>query len=264
MVTENKVSIRPSDFVEGGAVPVDRNLLWEKCSFVLFTYTKKDGTPVATTVAAKINFKDDDGQEFEQHYSVGDPERFVPSKDGKTLIPVGAAVALSKSSNFYLLLSNLVSAGFPENKLDADISTLNGLYAYHMGIPEPKRAGLVRPAPADGKPARENVLSVPSKILRLPWEKKGAKTTAKAAPATEEAGEPDEAVSDAAISAVKTALGDGDSTTRQKVATALFKAKGLDQAVRDAAAKLVFTAEFQVALLANGYAIDGETITKAE
>ena len=132
--TVAKVSIRPSEMVEGGAVPVDRNLTWEKCRFALFNYTKKDGTVVATTTAAEIHYKDDDGQESVQNYSVGDPERFIPSKDGKTIVAVGAAQALSKSSNFYLLMNNLISAGFPENRLDADISTLDGLYTFNIGF----------------------------------------------------------------------------------------------------------------------------------
>src|SRR3990170_8564334 len=97
------VSIRPSNFVEGGAVPVDKNLLWKECRFNLFDYTRKSGEVVATTVAAKITYVDDDGTEYDQQYSVGDPERFMPSKDGKTLIATVEGSSLSKSSNFYIL-----------------------------------------------------------------------------------------------------------------------------------------------------------------
>ena len=58
------VSIRPSEFVEGGAVPVDRNLIWKECRFANFDYTKKDGTVVASTVSAKIVYLDDEGTEY--------------------------------------------------------------------------------------------------------------------------------------------------------------------------------------------------------
>ena len=249
------VSIRPSDFVEGGAVPVDRNLLWKECRFALFDYTKKSGEVVATTCAARITCVDDDGNEYVQHYSASDPERFVPSSDGKTLEPVGAAAALSQSSNFYILLNALVSAGFPEDKLEEDISTLDGLYAYHIGIPEPKRSGLMRQAPAEGTTVREKVISVPSQILQLPWEaKKGAKgATKKAAPAADDSAD---AAGDAA--AIATAmLEDSDSVTRQQVATKAIRDK------RPGLAKVVFQPEFEAMLLANGMSLDGEDITAA-
>jgi len=254
------ISIRPSEFAEGGAVPVDLNLLWKECRFAKFDYTKKDGTVVATTTAARITLKDDDGTEYVQHYSAADPERFVPSADGKTLVAVGSAQALSKSSNFYVLLNALVNAGFPENKLDADISVLDGLYAHHIGIPEPKRSGLVREAPADGTTVREKVLSVPDRILKLPWENKG-KAGAKAAPAKKAAAEPEatDATDDAmALVAELSTKADGAPVKRQQVATAAIRAK------KQAVAAFVFKPEFKAALEANGYALDGEEITLAE
>ncbi len=262
------VSIRPSDFVEGGAVPVDRNLTWKECRFTLFTYTKKDGTPVATTTAARINYQDDDGQEFIQHYSAGDPERFVPSEDGKTLVPAGDAQSLSKSSNFYLLMNALINAGFPENKLTGDLAVLDGLYTYNIGLPEPKRTGLRREEPAEG--ARERVLSVPSQILRLPWEKgKGkvaaapAKAAGKAATAAieEDAGGGD--VSGKVMALVAKSLADGGEVTRQQLATKVFKEFAKDPA-KDAVARYIFSAEFQAALVGGGYVVDGEKISKAK
>lgn len=249
------VSIRPSDFTEGGVVPENRNLLWKECRFALFDYTKKSGEVVATTCAARITYVDDDGREYVQHYSASDPERFVPSPDGKTLEPVGSALTLSQSSNFYILLNALVSAGFPEDKLDEDISTLDGLYAYHIAVPEPKRSGLVRQTPAEG--ARERTLSVPSQILRLPWEGKkgGAKPAAKgkAATTTEDNGD---AAADA-LAIVTAMLEDSDSVTRQQVATKAIRDKRPDLA------KVVFQPEFEATLLANGMSLDGEDITKA-
>ncbi len=255
------VSLKPSEFVEGGAVPVDRNLTWKECRFNIFEYKKKDGTVVGTTTAARINYVDDDGAEFEQQYSVASTDRFIPSGDGKQLVAVGAAQALSKSSNFYILLNALINAGFPENKISEDISTLDGLYTYNIGLPEPKRTGLVR-EPAEG--AREKVLSVPSQILRLPWEKKGGKgTPVKATTKTasvEESGDSD-AVTAKAIALVEKNLVDGE-TTRQKLAVSVFKTLAKDPD-KDAVAALIFKAEFQGALLANGYNVDGEKISKS-
>ena len=267
------VSIRPSDFVEGGAVPVDKNLTWKECRFNVFEYKKKSGEVVATTIAARVNYVDEDGGEYEQQYSAADPARFTPSEDGKTLIPLGSASALSKSSNFFVLMTNLINAGFPENKLTGDVSVLDGLQTHNIGLPEPKRSGLKREAPAEGETARERVLSVPDLIIKLPWEKKGA-TTAKpaakpaakvspvAAPAEDE--EAGDAVTDLAIGLVSQSIEkEGGATTRQKVATLVFKNLSKDPN-KDAVARLIFAPAFQAALLGNGYAIDGENITKAE
>jgi len=259
------VSIRPSDFVEGGAVPVDRNLTWKECRFNLFDYPKKDGTRGNMTTAAKIVYVDDDGQEFEQQYSVGDPERFQPSADGKTLVAVGVSESLSKSSNFYLLLNALINAGFPENKLSEDISTLDSLYTYNVGLPEPKRSGLAPRAVAEGEaPPRPKVLSVPSQILRLPWEKGKSKAPGKAPVVDTEAGDDsgDEVISAKALAFVAAHLGDDGSTTRQKLATAIFKDLAKDPD-KDAIAGCIYSAEFAAALLANGYTVAGENISKS-
>ena len=250
------VSIRPSQFVEGGAVPVDRNLLWKECRFAIFDYTRKDGTVVATTVSAKIDYQDDEGTEYTQHYSAGDPNRFQPSADGKTLEALTESANLSKSSNYYILMNALINAGFPENKLGDDISVLDGLYTHNIGIPEPKRSGLVREAPAEG--ARERVISVPDSIIKLPWE--GAK--GKAAPAKKaEAPAAEEEAGDAeadALAMVTEMLADADKVTRQQVATKAIRSK--NQPV----AKLVFSPKFADVLTEAGFSLDGEDITMGE
>ena len=245
------VSIRPSQFVEGGAVPVDRNLLWKECRFQLYDYKNKAGDVVATTIAAVINFKDDDGAEYEQAYSAGDPNRFQPSADGKTLEALTESTNLSKSSNYYILMNALINAGFPENRLGDDISVLDGLYTHNIGIPEPKRSGLVREQ-VEG--ARERVISVPDSIIKLPWENKGkatAKPAAKSAPAEEDAGD---AETDA-LAMVTEMLADADKVTRQQVATKAIRSK--NQSV----AKLVFSPKFAEVLTGAGFSLDGEDIT---
>lgn len=255
------VSIRPSEMVEGGAVPVDRNLLWKECRFVIFDYQgKADGR---STTAARITLVDDDGTESIQHYSAADPARFVPSEDGKTLVAVGTAQSVTKSSNFHLLMNALVNAGLPENKLADDISALDGLYAYHIGVPEPKRSGLQRPAMADGTAAREKILSIPSKILRMPWEKAKGGTAAKASgkPVAKTGTAPDADVTAKALAFIGKAVEADGSITRQELAVKVFSELGKDPD-RDAIATMVFSPAIQGILVANGFAIDGETITK--
>jgi len=248
------VSIRPSEFVEGGAVPVDRNLLWKECRFANFDYTKKDGTVVASTISARIVYQDDEGTEYTQHYSAGDPNRFQPSADGKTLEALTESANLSKSSNYYILMNALINAGFPENRLGEDISVLDGLYTHNIGLPEPKRSGLVRET-TEG--ARERVISVPDSIIKLPWENKGkgaAKAKAIAAPAEEDAGD---AEADA-LAMVTEMLADADKVTRQQVATKAIRAK--NQPV----AKLVFSPKFAEVLAGAGFSLDSEEISAGE
>ena len=261
------VSIRPSQFVEGGAVPVDRNLLWEKCRFAAYDYKNKAGEIVATGLALVINYKDDDGGEYEQAYSAGDLKRFLPTKSGGGVYPAHmteeafnklseeeqSQYRLSKSSNYYILMNALVNAGCPENKLGDDVSVLDGLRTHNIGIPEPKRSGLVREH-VEG--ARERVISVPDSIIQLPWEGKGkaapAKKVAAAAPAKEE--DAGDAEADA-LAMVTGMLAEADKVTRQQVATKAIRAK--NQPV----AKLVFSPKFAEVLLGAGFTLEGEDIT---
>jgi len=250
------VSIKPSEMVDASLVPDGINVTWKECRFNLFNYTKKDGTIVATTVAAKINYVGDDGTVYEVQYSVGDKERFAPSADGKTLMALVPGAALSKSSNFSLLMNALVNSGLPENKLTGDISILDGLYTHNIGMPEPKRSGLKKNV-TEGAEDRVRLVSIPDSVITLPWEKKGAKG-AKSTSGNEKE------VAEAAVKFVGGVLesAEGDSVTRQELATAVFTKLAKDPN-KDAIAGLIFTDAFKGTLMGNGYAIDGENISKA-
>lgn len=251
------ISIKPSEMVEGGAVPVDQNLLVKDAAFTLFDYQGK----APPTTAARLTLVSDDGVESIQHYSAADPTRFVPSQDGKSLVAVGVAVSLNKSSNFYVLMNNLVSAGFPENKLATDISVLGGLYAYWIGVPEPKRPGI--PRTPEQLARGERIIPVPSVIHNLPWEKKATpakavKTGAPAAPIAE-------AVSDditaKAVEFIGKLVAESGSVTRQEVAVRVFQDLATDPN-RDALSAAIFAPVTQGALVAAGFKVAGETISK--
>jgi len=162
-----KLSLKPSDFVLGGGVPSDRNLY---ILDAVFTYWDYNGQASATT-ALKIAFTDDDGVRSIQYYSAGSPDRIRPSSDGKSLEPIGDAAGLNKNSNLSIFLESLVTAGFPENKLNNDISVLNGLRIYAVAKEQPKRAGI------KDKFGDSKVVLVASKILQMPWDKPERKTT---------------------------------------------------------------------------------------
>lgn len=241
------VSINPKTFVEGGAVPVDRNLKWTEVRWAIFDYTKRDGTVVASTLAARVTYKDDDGQEYVQHYSAGDKEKFNIINNGKSLEPKAEGAALSKSSNFYILMNAAINAGVPENKLGDDISVLDGLYTHNIGMPEPNRAGLASSQPRED--GRTRVISVPDKILSAPWDKGAAKAGAKAEAPADNTAE--------AVAFVSEFLAGKDEVTRQQVAAAAIRAK------KPAVSKAIFTKEIKAALEDAGMTLDGEKITAA-
>jgi len=182
MAKNKTASLRASSFVDALPIPIDGNFNWKECRFEIFEYKKKSGETVATTVAARVNFESESGEEFVQRYSVGDPSRVMPSTDGKELVLVGDGTALNKSSNFFVLMKALEDAGLPDDFLGDDFSVLEGMVTHNIGVPEPKRAGLARPAPAEGAAARVRILPVPDEIISMPGKgKKGA--AKKAAPA---------------------------------------------------------------------------------
>ncbi len=257
-------SIRPSEMVEGGAVPVDQNLTVKSARFNLFDYQGK----APQTTAACLVLVNDEGQEFSQQYSVADPARFIPSEDGKTLVAVGEAQDLNKSSNFFILMNAFVNAAFPENRLGEDISVLDGYYGFWIGMPEPKRTGLNRPL-AEGSVAREKVISVPSKTLRLPWEKKPAgkapatKSTVPAAvvkaQAAQVAPSGDVDATALALDFVGKTITEG-SMTRQALAGRVFK-----DLAKDPNKNIVAGAIFKLTpedYITGGFTLDGDNVTK--
>lgn len=248
MVSQEGLSIRPSDMVEGAAVPQNMNLRVTAAKFTLFEYGGKSAQPA---VGAMLSLIDDQGVTYEQFYSAGSTERIIPSVDGKKLMPVGTATAVVKSSNFHILMRELVNAGFPENKLDKDVSSLTDLYAYWIGLPEPERLGLKKKGEDTG---RTKILCVPQKILRLPWETAGATTGVGAALDAE--------VVKAATELVDKALATSPVVTRAQLAGLVFSGEMLKHPKRNEISALVFSPQFKEILQGKGMKVDGENISK--
>lgn len=251
------LSLRPSDAIEGSAVAPDGNYRITGSKVELWDYNGK----APATVAIKLTMSGDDGSEFVQYYSAGDPTRLQPSEDGKRLVPTSEAVkGLNKSCNAFILLSNMVNAGFPENKIGDDMSVFEGTYAQFQQIPEPERKTLKR---AVDENRRQSVIPVPVKILQLPWEKKGAapKTAAKAtgkATATKVEETTNDSIMEKAVDLAREQIAQKGSVTRKEIGVAVFKIKDPD---RDKIARVVYGAEFLAACVGAGLAVDGETIS---
>lgn len=244
-----KVSLRPSDAAEGGVMPTDQDLEIKEARFVIWDYQGK----APASLAAKLILLADDGSEYAQYYSAGDPKRFVPTPDGEGILPASdSAAKLSKSSNYVLLMQELVNCGFPENRLGDDITVIERTKAHWIAKPQPERIGLKR---EPGR--REAMMLVPSQILKLPWEKKG-KVTAKAA-----AKSMDSNYLDKAMAVIGKVLEEkGGECTRQDVAVAVFRDLAKDPD-KNQVAKVIFSVEMQAVLAQAGYTLDGETISAA-
>ena len=150
------VSLFYDDLAEGGGPPVGLNLTIQSAVFTDFNY----GGASPMVSALKLNLLTDEGQVHEQHYSLGPKERVNHTADGKRL--TGQP---SKTSNFGVLMKGMSDAGLGrEFFASGDIMVLNGLYAYWDGVTIP-RTGLPG---VEG--TRQTVVSVPTKIHRMPGQ----------------------------------------------------------------------------------------------
>jgi len=157
-------SFDPETFAEGGGVPSQKNLKITKVTCDYYDYNGK----APKTFAAGLTLVEDDGTEYNQWYSIGNPTAWMPSEDKKRAIPVVAGTLVSKSCNLSILITAVVNAGFPRELLGPDLSVLEGLYAYWDAIPGLDRSNM--PNRVEGEERKPNPVLVPTKILALPGQ----------------------------------------------------------------------------------------------
>ena len=175
---ETGVSLRPSDMVEGGLLD-DVVATVVEARFVMWDYDGKSDS--GDVPLLKCTLATDDDHEVDQYWSAGSAKDWAPSADGKRLIPVGNAKGINLRSNLGVFLTSAINAGFPPEKLEDDISVLDGMVAHFIQVAAPKRSGLPVRAREDGREFEKTILTV-DEISKLPWEKgKGgkSKTTSK-------------------------------------------------------------------------------------
>lgn len=230
-------SLNPEDFSEGGGLLDNVDVTWEKCRFMMWDYQGKIQTPVP---ALCIKMTLEDGDEAEQYWSAGNPKDWAPSQDGTILLPQGTAESINMTSNLGILISSIVNAGFPIEKLEDKISIFDGMRAHMVRQAAPKRSGLATAPRADGRSFDPTILVV-DKILSFPWEKgaaKGAGGAKAAAPAAD-----DSAAADLAVETIMGILAETPTMPRTNLASQVFqKLKGSE--LRNAAVQLVYSDEF--------------------
>lgn len=164
--SEKGASLKIGDFSEGGGL-IEGELIWRNPRFEMFNYGGKG----PSTPAFTLDLESEEGDPVTQMWSVGNAEDWAPSKDGSKIIPIGKAAKLSKSSNFFQLIKSLKDAGFPEEKIEDDVTVYEGMKCLMVRVPAPERKGLTQTP----KKFEATILLV-DKVITLPWEEEKGKS----------------------------------------------------------------------------------------
>ena len=239
------MSLRPSEASEGGAFPRGY-LTVTAAKFGEYHYMTKDpqGNPTPAldenkkpiiSMAAIITLENETGDQFEQVYSIGRPDRYTVSADGQVL----EGGILSKSCNFYKLMTEVVNQGYPEGSIKDNLSeTFVGMSAYWDEMPNGQRT-----------------LIVPQGQLTLP----GVNGTAPAATTAAPAAAPADMVAKA-VELVQAGIAANGSMTRQQLGGEAFN-QNLDTANQQALMNVIFDESLVKALAAVGITLDKETFS---
>lgn len=230
------LSFNPNDAVQGGLLDA-ADVIVRAARICMWDYNGK----AKATTAIRVQFEDGDGKLHEQYYSIGDPERYVPSEDGTQVLPTNGATGLNTSSNGYQFMKSLVDSGVPADFVTTDISKIDGIKLHVQQVAQPKRAGL-----SDQK---DRTILLATKLIALPGQspvkggsKGSANATAPAAAAASVSGD----VADKAIIYISQVLAaNGGTVPRAKVSQLVFQAantaKDSDKA---ALTKIVYDEKF--------------------
>jgi len=161
-------SLKPSKAVAGGGLIGDVDVTLTNFHFGTFTYPGKNVEAFALLATAI----EEDETETPVNWTMG---QLTPTKDGKFF----EGGELRQSSNLYLFLNSLIQAGFPEDKIEDDITVLDGIRVHIIQQLTKRTGGVGQRMPrADGRVFEPSVVVV-TEILELPWEKKSSKASKK-------------------------------------------------------------------------------------
>lgn len=216
---------------EKGVIIAEGNVVITSAEFTLWDYNGK--SPVESP-ALHIGFTDVDGAEYDNYYSAGREEDFAPSKDGKSLIPVGKKAKVHEQTNLFAFLDDMYKAGFNNKAMDSDdIGCIVGTEG-HIHTRTIKRTG------ANIK--EETSLVVFDQVTKMPGGTKGKASGKKAAPA-------DDVASDITTSIVLAVLTDREDGSIAKSDLLVKTAQSpvytaLDRKLKSAVITLVRSDEF--------------------
>lgn len=153
-----------AQFSQGGLID-DIDITIVDAAFAEWDYNGSIASPV---LALAVQFEDGDGKTYDQYYSAGDLQYFVPSDDGTMAVPVGDKQLLNDNTNAAKFFASLLECGFPEDKLGGgNVKCMVGTKGHVNRVAQPKRQGLIR----GGKNAeKEATVLLMSTITELPGE----------------------------------------------------------------------------------------------
>lgn len=173
------VSLRPSDAVESSKFD-DVDVVLKSVRTCFFDYNGKIAAPGAPAI--EVEFENvSDQSTFKEHYTAGDAAKLVPSSDGRRFEPVitdggSSPAGLGKNSNAMQLITSILNAGFPEDRLTDEVTPFTGLKAHMNRVTQNSAKN------SKDKGAQDRTVLVVTKIHALPGEK-GASAGAKKGPA---------------------------------------------------------------------------------
>lgn len=211
----------PSNMSEGGGLIDDVVAVFSNVRLTVFDYEGKGSSSFGVMVDLEI----EGGEPVNQFWSLGKAADWK-SDDGLVPIALGRQTQLNVKSNGGILITSIVNAGFPEDKITDSVAFMEGMKAHLIRVPAPERKGLVKTPRADGKVYESTILTV-DQILQLPWEKKGKAATksATAKGASQKGGEAPPNVDEEAVNAVISLLAEseGEAIAKSKLPGMVFK-----------------------------------------
>ena len=164
------MSLAPRDATQGGLID-DVNVTILDAVFALTDY---DGKADQASPALIVQYEPEqvEGaepvQKFDQIYSAGSSDHFMPSDDNTMLIPVGNKTGINNSTNCFKFLTSMVECGFPEDTLaQGDIRCIIGTKGHVKRVAQPKRTGLLRNRAGEDD-TREKTTLIFESISELP------------------------------------------------------------------------------------------------
>lgn len=236
MAKSQVASLKPSDHIMGGLID-DQDVTFTGLSFTIWDYEGKSNMRVP---ALKLEMEDGDGNPHVQYYSAGDLKNWEPDEDGLSLKKVGSQSAISQSSNTGQFLASLVNSGFPEDKLEGDVSVAVGVKAHVL-----RAAQLERPGIDTAKSDRKLTILLVSKVISTPFdEKKGkGKTKTKGTAAAASVSGSDEIKTKATDVVLQILTEVGGTIQKSKLSQAVFK-KLVGDDDRNDVVKMAFNESF--------------------
>jgi len=209
------ISLKPSEMSAGGGLWGDLDATVTGMAFK----TSPPGYAQVPVTVLEVNVIEDSGEEHEQFLSCGKGN--TPTPDGKGLEDGGK---FNSGSNAGLFLASVITGGFPENRLEEDVSIMVGMKAHFERAAAPKR-NIAKAPRADGRVFEDTVLIV-TKVLQLPWDApktvKGKSGSAKTKTVAGKGGG-DEIGKIAGEAVMQAVIENPDGLTKQQLAAKVFQ-----------------------------------------